>query len=93
MSDLIHADELLKEFEKWNADLQADSILYGLLTTERQLGVTDAIVIARQMPTVEAIPVKFIIKKSRKLIMSGQFDLALQLDSLIDDWMAERKEE
>lgn len=55
---LIDVDELLKEFEDWNADLQTDSILYSLATTERQLGITDAIVIACQMPTIEAKPVR-----------------------------------
>lgn len=54
---LIDVDELLQEFDEWNADLQADSILYSLSTTERQLGMTDAMVIASQMPTVDAVPV------------------------------------
>lgn len=48
---LIDADELLKELEDWSADLQADN----LPARARQLGITDAIVIACQMPTVEAV--------------------------------------
>lgn len=47
---LIDLDELLKELEEWGADLYDT-------TPGRQLGVTDAIVIACQMPTVDAEPV------------------------------------
>lgn len=43
----IDADELLKELEEWEADLYDTN-------PKRQLGVTDAIVIACQMPTVDA---------------------------------------
>lgn len=48
---LIDLDDLLKELEEWEADLYDT-------TPERQLGVTDAIVIAIQMPTVIAKPVR-----------------------------------
>lgn len=51
MTRLIDADYLLKELEDWQADL--DDAFSG-----RQLGVTDAIVIACQMPTVDAVPVR-----------------------------------
>ena len=77
---LIDADALMDRIESetgWGEDYNAMQILGAI----------------EDQPTIEAIPVKFIIKKSRKLIMSGQFDPAIQLDSLIDDWMVERKEE
>ncbi len=48
---LIDADYLLKELEDWQADL--DDAISG-----RQLGVTDAMVIAYQIPTVDAVPVR-----------------------------------
>lgn len=51
MTRLIDADYLLKELEDWQADL--DDAISG-----RQLGVTDAIVIACQIPTVDAVPVR-----------------------------------
>lgn len=47
---LIVVDDLLKELEEWEADLYDT-------TPERQLGVTDAIVIACQMPDIDAVPV------------------------------------
>lgn len=50
MTRLIDADELLKELEEWEADLYDTS-------PGRQLGITDAIVIASQMPTVDAVSV------------------------------------
>lgn len=50
MTRLIDADELLKELEEWEADLYDTS-------PGRQLGITDAIVIACQMPTVDAVQV------------------------------------
>ena len=48
---LIDADELLAELEDWKADLYDTS-------SGRQLGITDAIVIACQMPTIDAEPVR-----------------------------------
>ena len=51
MTRLIDADELCKELEDWGADLYDTS-------PGRQLGITDAIVIACQMPTVDAVPVR-----------------------------------
>ena len=78
---LINVDDLLKELEEWNADLQSDSILYSLPTTERQLGITDAIVIACWMPTVDAIPIEWI---------GSQVDKG-KWTELVQRW-AERKE-
>ena len=48
---LIDVDYLLKELEDWQADL--DDAISG-----RQLGVTDAMVIAYQIPIVDAVPVR-----------------------------------
>lgn len=80
---LIDADALLKEFEEWNADLQADSILYSLATTDRQLGMTDAIVIACQMPTIDAIPIDWIYEWINKHSNSC---VETELYSMLVDW-------
>ena len=72
---LIDADNLLKELEEWKADLYDTS-------SDRQLGVTDAIVIACQMPTVDAIPIEWI---------ESQVDKGKWAE-LVQRW-AERKEE
>ena len=72
---LIDADNLLKELEEWKADLYDTS-------SDSQLGVTDAIVIACQMPTVDAIPIEWI---------ESQVDKGKWAE-LVQRW-AERKEE
>ena len=76
---LIDADELCKELEEWGADLYDTS-------SGRQLGVTDAIVIACQMPTVDAIPISWINE------WYDRYNYA-EVGDLLNDWVSERKEE
>ena len=47
---LIDLDVLLKELDEWEEDLRKDGI------KGRALGIVDAIVIACQMPEVDAVP-------------------------------------
>ena len=80
---LIDADALLKELEEWEADLYDT-------TPERQLGVTDAIVIACQMPTVDAVPVEWI----EEWILSTNAEYKrIAVGNMLNHWKAERKEE
>lgn len=69
---LINLDDLLKELEEWEADLYDT-------TPERQLGVTDAIVIASQMPTVDAVPVR-----RGKWIQHTRTDLGWLMNDMIE---------
>ncbi len=54
---LIDVDTFIKELQEWNTKLQTHTIIYAIPGVDRQLGVNDAITIARQMHTVDAEPV------------------------------------
>lgn len=93
MTRLIDADYLLKELEEWQEDI--DDAISG-----RQLGVTDAIVIACQMPTVDAVPVVRCkdCKYSKDEYGDGDCYCDLSVIYIGKDWnhfcsWAERKEE